>query len=77
MASNVQKPANMKLKNTLRIALIAIILSGTFLVLNSAPADKNQPCDESMEDCCKKDKAGDGKGGMIWENISQQFFSAF
>jgi hypothetical protein len=67
---------NMRLKHTIQLFFtIAIIIAATFLVLQSStPASKNVPCKESMDASCSKKEGADK---MIWENLSQQFFSSF
>lgn len=56
--------------------MLAMVLTGAFLVLRSAsPAGKNKPCKESMDQCCEK-KQTDKADKVIWENLSQQFFSS-
>jgi len=62
-------------KNTIRLAILAVLLAGTFMVLHSkAPVAKADSCKESLDGCCKKEEKN--SGGMIWENISHQFFSS-
>jgi hypothetical protein len=71
-----QKSTNMKGKNTIRIVLLAVVASVAFLVLrSSARIPENKACKESLEECTKK-KDARGGGPMIWENLSQQFFSS-
>jgi hypothetical protein len=70
---------NMSKRNIIRIAILAVVLAGAFLVLRSAASTgKNNPCKqskESMEQCSGKKNAG-GADKMIWENLSQEFFSS-
>jgi hypothetical protein len=66
----------MRRRNTIRIAMLAVVLAGAFLVLRSAASTgKNSPCKESMDQCCKKKNAGEADR-RIWKNLSQQFFSS-
>jgi hypothetical protein len=63
-------------KNFIRIALLAMAIAGTFLVVGSArTSSSSTPCEESMDECCKK-KSKAGNEDMIWENLSGQFFSS-
>ncbi len=65
----------MRRKNTIRIAMLVVILTGAFFVLRSAAAtDKNKPCKESIDECYKKNSGNANK--TIWEGFSQQFFSS-
>ncbi|MFC0776088.1 hypothetical protein [Terrimonas alba] len=64
----------MRLKPTIQILLTVLAIVGIFLVFQSStPVSKGDSCDESMNDCCKKKTTSDK---MIWENLSQQFFSS-
>jgi hypothetical protein len=64
----------MRQKLTLKIVLLTIALTGAFLVLrSSSPADKPDTGTESLDGSCKKQESS----GVIWENISHQFFSSF
>lgn len=66
---------NMRLKHTIQLFLTVAVIAATFLVLQSStPASKNVPCKESMDASCRKKE---GAYKMIWENLSQQFFSSF
>ncbi len=63
-------------RNTTRIVLLATAITGVFLAAGfSKPTSKTPPCDESMEQCCKK-KEKKGTDNMIWETLSGQFFTA-
>lgn len=65
----------MRLKHTMQLFFTVVTIAATFLILQSSTtASKNVPCKESMDASCKK-KGGADK--MIWENLSQQFFSSF
>ena len=65
----------MRRRNTIRIAMLALILTSAFFVLRSAAAtDKNKACKESLDQCCKKNSGEADK--TIWEGFSQQFFSS-
>jgi hypothetical protein len=66
-----------KNKHILRIFLLGLALTATVLVFHfhsaARPAANDSPsCKESLEDCNKQEK----NGKMVWENLSQQFFSA-
>ncbi|MBN8876590.1 MAG: hypothetical protein J0I32_03535 [Sphingobacteriales bacterium] len=64
----------MKQKLTLKIVLLTIALTGTFLILrSSSPAQPDSAGTESLDASCKKQESS----GVIWENISHQFFSSF
>ncbi|PZR23257.1 MAG: hypothetical protein DI535_24540 [Citrobacter freundii] len=69
----------MRQKLTSRTILLSIALAGACMVLfaaipgNTSKANSGNE-EESMESCVKKDEKG---GGVIWENISHQFFSSF
>jgi len=72
----MNKPTNMRRRNTLRIAILAFALAGTFLFLRSAAsAGQNNSCKESMDECCKKKNAGEADT-KSWENLSRQFVSS-
>lgn len=65
----------MRLRYTIQILLTFVAIAGLFLVLqSSAPVSQDAPREESMDACCKKKTTSDK---MIWENLPQQFFSAF
>jgi len=65
----------MRLKHTIQLFFTVAAIAATFLVLQSStPASKNVPCKESMDASCNKKESADK---MIWENLSQQFFSSF
>ncbi|MBP7556954.1 MAG: hypothetical protein KA821_11840 [Chitinophagaceae bacterium] len=66
----------MRLKLNIQVLLFALLLTGTTLVLwASQPAATGAGSDrESLEESCKKEEKG---GKMIWENLPNQFFSAF
>ncbi|HEX7845244.1 MAG TPA: hypothetical protein VF476_05530 [Chitinophagaceae bacterium] len=60
-------------KNIFRIMLVAAAIAGTFLVMGAGKTSSDKPCEEGMEQCCKK------KGGSdtnIWETGSNQFFTS-
>ena len=65
----------MRRKNTIRIAMLMVLmLTGGMLFLRSAAiVDKNKPCKEPVQQCCKKKTA---IKKPEWENLSQQFFSS-
>jgi hypothetical protein len=68
----------MRKKLFVKVILLGIMVIGTaFVLLASKPAGKAGTCPEaeSMENCAKKSEIGGG--GVIWENISHQFFSSF
>jgi hypothetical protein len=63
----------MKKTYIIRTALVIIAITGLFLVVRSrATHPKADSCKESLDACSRKD----GSGKMIWENLSQQFFSS-
>lgn len=68
----------MKSRNLIQIVLTTVVAASVFLVLHSAKpagaASESNSCKESLEECSKKKDAG-GADKMIWENLSQQFFS--
>ena len=65
----------MRRRNTIRIAILAVVAAVAFLVLNSAASTgKNKSCKESMDQCAKKAPAKSGK--MAVEALSQHFFSS-
>ena len=65
----------MRYTNYIRIIVLGVVICGTYLVLQaSRPRAGADACKESVDECCKKHEKGDG--GMIWENISHQFFSS-
>jgi len=66
----------MRNRNTIRILSLVVIIAGIFLVLRAATPAKNQePCKESMDQCCKK-RGDDESNKMIWETLPHQFFSS-
>ncbi|MET0461826.1 MAG: hypothetical protein ABW007_01675 [Chitinophagaceae bacterium] len=68
----------MRKKLFIKVILVGIAVIGTaFVLLASKSADTTKACpeQESMENCAKKTEGAGG--GVIWENISQQFFSSF
>jgi hypothetical protein len=72
----IAKSTDMRSRNTLRIVSLAVIIAGIFLVLWAATPVKNQePCKESMDQCCKK-KGSDESNNLIWETLPHQFFSS-
>jgi hypothetical protein len=73
-ASNGNNQPTMKLKYTISLFLTILAFTCAFLVLqSSAPASKNSPCKETLDECSNKKKSADK---MIFENLSQQFFSS-
>jgi hypothetical protein len=67
----------MRQKLSFRVVVLSIAVAGTLLVLlASRPANRSESGaeQESMENCAKKTESGNG---MIWENLSHQFFSSF
>jgi hypothetical protein len=65
----------MRLKHTIQLFFTVAAIAATFLVLQSSTTtSKNVPCKESMDASCSKREGADK---MIWENLSQQFFSSF
>jgi hypothetical protein len=72
----IAKSTNMRSRNAIRLISLAVVTAGVFLVLQAATPAKNQePCKESMDQCCKK-KGSDESNKMIWETLPQQFFSS-
>ncbi|MCG2613907.1 hypothetical protein LZZ85_06425 [Terrimonas sp. NA20] len=68
----------MRKKLFIKVILVGIAIAGTaFVLLAFSSANKTTACpeQESMENCAKKGE--NGGGGVIWENISHQFFSSF
>jgi hypothetical protein len=64
-------------KNTIRITVLVIAISGIFLAMaphQQMPEQKEEPCNESMEQCCQKKNKG-GTDNMIMETLSGQFFT--
>jgi hypothetical protein len=62
----------MRKRNTIRIAIITVVVAGALLLLKSAASNgKGKASKESMEQCCKKNP-----GRTSWESLSQQFFSS-
>jgi hypothetical protein len=65
----------MRSRYTIHFLLTLIAIVGAFLVLRSSNAVAAEvPCKESMDASCEKKSSSDK---MIWENLSQQFFSTF
>jgi hypothetical protein len=64
-------------KKPLFITALVIVISGIFLAMTphkQKPEQKEEPCDESMEQCCQKKSKG-GTDNMIMETLSGQFFT--
>ncbi|TAL45558.1 MAG: hypothetical protein EPN92_07375 [Chitinophagaceae bacterium] len=70
----------MQRKYLIRIILVLLLVTGSFLILNSTIQTKNSPsstCSESMEKCTNnKGGSSSPSGEMIWETISRQFISS-
>ncbi|TMI73002.1 MAG: hypothetical protein E6H09_08445 [Bacteroidetes bacterium] len=65
----------MRRRNTIRLAILAVVLTSAFFVFNStASTGKNKTCRETMEPCCKKKRGATVNAG--WESLSQHFFSS-
>jgi hypothetical protein len=64
----------MKKRTFFRIAVLVVILAGSFILLRSSGKPQPSGCKESMETCCKK-RSKPSPGSMIWETLSGQFFS--
>jgi len=66
----------MQKRNIIRIALVVLLFSVSFIMLlaSSNKANTKKACAESMEECCKKDNKNTS-GEMIWETLSHQFFT--
>jgi hypothetical protein len=74
----MMKLTTMQRKYLLRVALVLLLIAGSYAVLWSSSrrnAD-NGTCTESMDECCKKSDQQAPSGEMIWESLSRQFFSA-
>lgn len=71
------KPTAMQQKFLIRLALIAVLVVSSFLILRSSTnsASKKEICTESMEDC-SKNKNRESSNEMIWETLSRQFFTS-
>ena len=69
------EPTNMKFRYTIHFFLTLIAIIGAIVVLrSSSTVAGDMPCKESMDTSCEKKSTSDK---MIWENLSQQFFSTF
>ena len=71
------KPTAMQQKYLIRLALIAVLVVSSFLILRSSTnsVNKKEICIESMEDC-SKNKKKESSNEMIWETLSRQFFTS-
>ncbi|MFI5133407.1 MAG: hypothetical protein ACHQEB_03675 [Chitinophagales bacterium] len=65
----------MKKKTILKITVLVAILAGSFIMLSSSGKPQPSACKESMGTCCKKRNNKSSQDGMIWDNLSGQFFS--
>jgi hypothetical protein len=73
-SSNGQKPTHMRNKTIIATLILALTLAGVVILFQSSkPAGSDSSTKESLDASCQK-KGNDGK--MIWENLSQQFFSS-
>ena len=65
----------MQKKNIIRFGVITAIIAACLIVItSSARPEENSTCSkENLNDCPQKKKAT--APGMIWENLSSQFFS--
>jgi hypothetical protein len=61
-------------KNFLRISILAIAILVALLALGSWRSASNGPCEESMDQCCKKKNKGSETN--IWESGTGQFFTS-
>jgi hypothetical protein len=80
-SSNKSKPGQtkkMKKRNTIRIVMLVLVLTGAFIVFRSAAsASRHNSSKESMDQCCKKkNAAGSSIEKTTWEHLSRQFFSS-
>lgn len=64
----------MKKRNILRTLFFLLAITATFLAFSmmDKPVAADNACQESLEGCPKQQKGGT----MIFENLSQQFFSS-
>ena len=74
VSSNASETNTMR-KNIIKITLLAAAIAGTFLVLGMGKSASKAPCEEGLEQCCKK-KNRDADAN-IWETGSGQFFTSF
>lgn len=66
----------MNKRNIAKIVILAGLALVVFLGVKAENARKAEvECTETMEECCKKEEEAQGKK-MIWESLSQQFFSS-
>lgn len=63
---------HMKKAIVLRTVLAIIAMAGLFLIVR-ARAARTESCKETMDACSKQENGSK----MIWENLSEQFFSSF
>jgi hypothetical protein len=64
-------------KNIIRSIFVAVAITGAaFLVFGSGKTSPSasSPCEESMEQCCKKQRQS-SSDNMVRETLSGQFFS--
>jgi len=67
----------MQKKYLLRVALAALLITGSFIILSSSNTSGKKPkCRETMEECCKNKDENPPPGEMIWESFSRQFISS-
>ena len=67
----------MQKKYLLRVALAALLITGSFIILSSSnKSGKKQNCREALEECRKIKDENAPPGEMIWESFSRQFISS-
>jgi hypothetical protein len=60
----------MKKQYIIILTIVLVLTSGILLAFNTK-TNKASTCDESTEQSCQKKSPV--SGGMLWENLSQQF----
>ena len=67
----------MKKKTLIQSVIITLVLVAGFMMMSSsAPVKEAKDCKDSPSLCCSKQKKKDSNpGGLIWDNLSHQFFS--
>jgi hypothetical protein len=65
----------MRKKHYLRIAIVALGLTGSLLLISAVSAGKSTCTKESIDECCKKKNTGEADK-KSWETLSRQFFSS-
>ena len=62
-------------KNFLIIGLITILAGSGLAFALKTNAKSESTCTESTEKCCQK-RDSKAPGGMLWESLSNQFFTS-